>query len=43
MFWKMCEVSTKGAIPTHWAPSWPMQVSPTMSPNPSESISSVIV
>ena len=43
MFWKMWGVSTNGAMPIHWVPSWPMQVSPMMSPKSSESISRVMV
>ena len=42
-FWIRCGWSTKSAMPIHWAPSLPMQVSPVSSPNRSSSISRVMV
>ncbi len=42
-FWMKWSRSTNGAIPTHWAPSEPMHVTPAMSPKRSGSINTAIV
>ena len=41
-FWTRCLRSTNGDIPIHWAPSEPMQVSPTRSPVRSGSMNATI-